>query len=128
MICPEHFVVMINPDEFDYGPSPRGFVAKIALFLPLIALRPPKLTKLPLLKFGTQDPNVHNFGMQDPKISFNFFLCVLEPNIHTHCLFWNARSEIGFYFFSIYFGVALNFGKQIPKCFFIFQLQLVVLS
>jgi hypothetical protein len=118
MICPEHFVVMINPDEFDYGPSPRGFVAKIALFLPLIALSPPKLTKLPLLKFGTQDP----------KLSFNFFLCVLEPNIHTHCLFWNARSEIGFYFFSIYFCVALNFGKQIPKCFFIFQLQLVVLS
>jgi hypothetical protein len=110
--------VVFNPDEFDYGPSPRGFVAKIALFLPLIALSPPKLTKLPLLKFGTQDP----------KISFNFFLCVLEPNIHTHCLFWNARSEIGFYFFSIYFGVALNFGKQIPKCFFIFQLQLVVLS
>jgi hypothetical protein len=81
---------------------------KLLFFSPLIALRPPKPTKLPLLKFGTQDPNVHNFGMQDPKISFNFFLCVLEPNIHTQCLFWNARSEIGFYFFFQFIFVFWN--------------------
>jgi hypothetical protein len=58
-------------------------------------------------------------------------LCVLEPNIHTHCLFWNARSEIGFYFFSIYFCALeprILARKAIPKCFFIFQLQLVVVS
>jgi hypothetical protein len=35
-------------------------------------------------------------------------LCVLEPNIHTQCLFWNARSEIGFYFYFQFIFVFWN--------------------
>jgi hypothetical protein len=68
MICPEHFVVMINPDEFDYGPSPRGFVAKIALFLPLNCSQAPQtdeITPAQIWYPGSKRPQFWNAGSKN---------------------------------------------------------------